>query len=325
MSIKIIHISDLHVSAFDANNTVVAQKIGFIRTQYPDHHYLITGDLIDNEGVLLPGTAVPVNKDDPRLWDSVFATPPPPFGSLLPHLEIAREGMRKAFALISQLPLQRVYICPGNHDFGLWGNLYAEEFSEAFNEILWKPINGNKGVIQLGVLDAPFVLPHLSSRTPIMFTIQEAGTAVQLIVLNTNPEPGSGTFGVMASGFVGGGQLNKFQTFVSAELMSPFDPAPLRKQLGIVRLVAFHHHPWFHASLHRINDADALLGLLRRTTDLVLFGHKHVQKRYEATTFEASQIQYGGLASGWIRSEATAAEITIDTANSVTIAYVPIA
>lgn len=324
MVVKLLHISDLHVSAFDANNGAVAQKIAYIKAHYPNHHYVITGDLIDNEGILLPGTAVPVNKDDPHLWPSVLASPPPPFGPLLPHLQIARQGMQKAFALIAQLPLERTYICAGNHDYGLWGNVYADEFCEAFNEILWQPINGTKTVTQLGVLDTPFRLPHLNARTPVMFTIQDGATAVQLVFLDTNPETGSGTLGLMASGMVGGGQLNKYRSFVTAELLSPFDPAPLRRQLGIVRLVAFHHHPWFHTPLHRINDADALLGVLRRTADLVLFGHKHVQKRYEPTSSEASQITYGGLASGWIRSETTAAEITVDTANSVSIAYVPI-
>lgn len=41
-------------------------------------------------------------------------------------------------------------------------------------------------------------------------------------------------------------------------------------------------------------------------------------------SFEAAQITCGGIASGWIRSETTAAEITIDTANNVQINYVPI-
>jgi hypothetical protein len=71
-------------------------------------------------------------------------------------------------------------------------------------------------------------------------------------------------------------------------------------------------------------DADALLAKVRRSTDLIMFGHRHLQTRYPPNSFEATNITYGGLASGWIRSETTAAEITVNAANNVQINYVPI-
>jgi 3',5'-cyclic AMP phosphodiesterase CpdA len=321
-TVKILHLSDLHISADPAHNAVVAQKIEFVRQHYADHHIVITGDIIDNEGHLLPGTAVPVNKDDPMLWQGALASPPPPLGAIEPHLEVTRRGLRAAHELLSRLPRERTYVCGGNHDFGLWGNFYENAFVDAFNDLIWQPINGGKPVLQLGIIDNALHLPHAGARVPVAFTMLGAGFSVQLILLNTNADPTHpGTLGRMASGFAGGEQLTKLETAFAAEMLMP----NVRQVLGVVRIYAFHHHPFFHDIFHKIDDADALVRPLRSTADLVIFGHRHVQKRYAPESPEGNAFRFGALASGWIRGEATAAEITIDGVNAVNIAYVPLA
>jgi 3',5'-cyclic AMP phosphodiesterase CpdA len=322
MAIKILHLSDLHISADQARNAAVAQKIDFVAQHYADHHIVITGDIVDNEGNVLPGTNVPVNKDDPMLWQTAFASPPPPLGAIGPHLEVTRRGLENAHVLLSRLPLERTYVCGGNHDFGLWGNFYENAFVDAFNETIWQPINGGKPVVQLGVIDNALRLPHAGSRVPVMFALFGAGFSVQLVLLNTNVDPTNpGTLGMMASGFAGGEQLSKLETAFTAEMLMP----NVRHTLGIVRIYAFHHHPFFHDTFHKINDAEAMMRPLRSTADLVIFGHRHVQKRYAPDSPEANSFQFGALASGWIRGEATAAQITVNGVNSVNIAYVPLA
>jgi 3',5'-cyclic AMP phosphodiesterase CpdA len=256
----------------------------------------------------------------------MFLAPPPPIGPLAPHLDVAKQAMRRAAALLSQFPRERTYIVAGNHDLGLWGNLYFPEYEAAFDELLWRPINGGKVVLQLNhQFGNPLVLPKVADRIPVVFTIAEPGIAVQLVMLHSTPQQDVFPPPIWASGKLGGEQLNRYRAFVTPDLL--FGPAAsgTRQAIGTVRVVAFHHHPWEHAGVKKLEDADELLTMLRTTADLVLFGHKHVQKYFGPATPQALGIRHGALASGWIRSEATAAEIVINSATDVRVGYVPIA
>src|SRR5215468_2125226 len=132
---KLLHLSDLHFTADDQVNGPLNERIAFIRSTYLDHFFVITGDIIDNEGDIVPGTPIPV-PDVSSIIPTALRSPPPPFGPLQPHLDRARGALSKAFAALATLPVGRVFLCAGNHDFGLWGNIYQEEYIGAFDSLL---------------------------------------------------------------------------------------------------------------------------------------------------------------------------------------------
>ena len=135
---KFLHLSDFHITADDAVNEPIRQRLNFIRNQYADHYFIISGDIIDNEGVVWPGTPLPVPGGDvSAILPTALIAPLPPLGSIMPHLETARIALHKAHALLSILPQGRMIFCAGNHDYGLWGNIYDDAFVKAFDEIIF--------------------------------------------------------------------------------------------------------------------------------------------------------------------------------------------
>ena len=57
-AIKFLHLSDLHICANASANTGIEARMKYIENHYPEHYIIITGDIIDNEGVVKPGTPV---------------------------------------------------------------------------------------------------------------------------------------------------------------------------------------------------------------------------------------------------------------------------
>lgn len=322
---KFLHLSDLHITAEDAANEPMRQRLAFCGENYRDHFFIITGDIVDNEGAVPPGTPVPHDGGNPlSVAPTAFLHPPPPLGSIQPHLDRTIASLQKAAGLFSLLPSGRVFLVPGNHDYGLWGNLYGEEYIAAFDDHLFNRINRNTDgsfTVATTVLSPDLSLRPMSARFPISYVITRLGQPlVALLGLNTIAEPTLDPT-ILATGSVGGNQLTCIEHyFVGANFMPNLGQA-----LGICQICFFHHHPWVHSDpLMKLRDADQLLPQLRNKTDLILFGHRHKERRYESASVPFGGLRFGAIAAGSSRAENHAWEIDIVSVNDWRFRTVPI-
>lgn len=97
---KFIHISDLHFHRDPNDNTEAMTTLQNIKTRYPQHNLIVTGDITDDG-----------------------------------H----EEQYNQALSALDPFQNQ-IFICPGNHDFGAAGNFYSQERAERFDEMLAKPL-----------------------------------------------------------------------------------------------------------------------------------------------------------------------------------------
>jgi len=208
---KFIHLSDLHFHRHPADNQEATDMLAYVQEHYPGARLIITGDIVDDG-----------------------------------HLQ-QYENAYKALAPF----LGKVYICPGNHDFGAAGNFFSEERARRFDEYLATPLQ------QGGTF--------MGDQTPVINIVREGDTQVMLIALDTNLET-SHPFD-FACGEVGEAQLGALKTILST---SPPD---------LPKIVFFHHHPFIHNNpFMELQDARALMRALYNRVDVVCFGHKHVSK-----------------------------------------------
>lgn len=309
---KLLHLSDFHVTADDSVNEPIRQRLNFIARTYPDHYFIISGDIIDNEGDLVPGTPLPLPGGDLRpIVPTLLRSPPPPFGSIAPHLNRARLALQKAHTLLSVLPAGRSIFCAGNHDYGLWGNIYDDGFVNAFDEIIFTKLVPS---VPFVVLTPPLSLPRrFSAQYPIMYTIVEGGVTTVLTVLNScGSFP---NFPMLATGFIGGEQMDLARNPLLAMVPNPF---------GFNQICVLHHHPFITDSVMELIAADrsTLLSRLSGNTDLLLFGHKHIEKRFDPAP--GCNLRFGAIAAGSSRVESHAWQIKIDSHDAWTMAKVPI-
>jgi predicted MPP superfamily phosphohydrolase len=131
---KIIHISDLHFHRNKKDNKKVSKTLDFIKQNYSSHYLIVTGDIVDDG-----------------------------------H----ETQYKRAFEALGPFT-GRIFICPGNHDFGALGNLFSRERAERFDEKLSIPLQ------QGGTFTG--------DNTPVVNTIVESNASVMLIALDTNLE-----------------------------------------------------------------------------------------------------------------------------------------
>jgi hypothetical protein len=319
---RLLHLSDLHIAANDNLNEPLKKRFEFIKQHYPDHNVIITGDIIDNEGAVRPGVKVPVDLDW-NLAQTALIYPPPPIGNVQPHITYTRRALQNAYNIISSFPADRIYICPGNHDYGLWGNIYDKLFADAFENILWKPINQRHWPISFGPSIQP-VVTSLLPKQPLQYLLSSSGISIRLIALNTCPDASSVVSPMnLATGIVGGGQLNALQQgFLPQTLFPGIGPTLFP---NLVTILFLHHHPWAHTDWTlKLQDSNNLMSIIRNNVDLILFGHKHIERRYPPNEQKTIGIKYGGLAAGSSRFETQAWEITINPSTSVSLSKVRI-
>jgi 3',5'-cyclic AMP phosphodiesterase CpdA len=211
---KFIHLSDLHIHTNQIDNTDVSATLKFISENYQNHHLIITGDITDD-------------------------------GSI--------EQYANAYMLLKPFK-DRIFICPGNHDFGAAGNFYSYERAVRFDEILSKQLN------QGGTFTG--------DSTPVVNVLREGDTEIMLIALDSNLET-SHPFD-FACGEIGEFQLSALNSIL----------ATTPKQ--IVKILFFHHHPFMvNDPFMELKDADRLARAVYGRVDIVLFGHKHEMKQWE--------------------------------------------
>jgi len=211
---KFIHISDLHFHMSQADNREANKLFDIIKDRYPKHKLIVTGDITDD--------------GHPRQYENAW-------NALQPFLG-------------------RLFIAPGNHDFGAAGNFYGGERARRFDEMLSIPLQ------QGGTFTG--------DNTPVVNIIREGNSAVILIALDTNLE--TYTPFDFACGEVGECQLSALDKILG-------DPA----NAGMDRLLFFHHHPFMHNNpFMELTDARQLMRTAYGRIDVLLFGHKHVSDQW---------------------------------------------
>lgn len=249
---KFLHISDLHFHKFSSDNLEMERRLKYIQKNYPTHHLIVTGDIVD----------------DGHAEQYVNA-----FKALKPFLG-------------------KIYICPGNHDFGAAGNFFSAERAARFDAMLAIPLQ------QGGTFRG--------DMTPVVNIVKDEQDTVMLIALDTNLET-EHPFD-FACGEVGESQLAYLKTILAS-------PAAA----GMVKIVFFHHHPFMHRNpFMELRDGRQLMRALYARVDLVLFGHKHVAEKWE----NMNGIQYV-LAANNAYSNDFAREIVL-TGGELTVSFVPI-
>jgi 3',5'-cyclic AMP phosphodiesterase CpdA len=212
---KFIHLSDLHIHTHDSDNTAVRAMFDFIEEKYPEHRLIITGDIADDGAV--------------RQFENAHA-------------------FLKPFK-------DRVFICPGNHDFGAAGYFYSHERALCFDEILAKPLN------QGGTFKG--------DTTPVVNMLKDGDTQIMLIALDSNLET-EHPFD-FACGEIGEPQLNALNTILKTTTSEE-----------VVKILYFHHHPFMvNNPFMEMKDAASLARTIYGRVDLVLFGHKHEMRQWE--------------------------------------------
>jgi predicted phosphodiesterase len=134
---KFLHLSDLHFHRDQNDNQGAIQSLRTIGRHYPGHTLIITGDLTDDGHGL--------------------------------HYENAFDRLEPFTG--------RIFIAPGNHDFGAAGHFYSRERALRFDEMLSKPLKQ----------DGTFT----GEGAPVVNIVGDAGNRVTLIALDTNLETDS--------------------------------------------------------------------------------------------------------------------------------------
>jgi len=248
---KFIHVSDLHYHRDHRDNADANDLLKSLHAKYPGHRLIVTGDITD---------------DGHRIqYENAFEALEPFKG--------------------------RVFIVPGNHDFGAVGNFYSRERAVLFDEMLMNPL-GQGGTFT-------------GDNTPVVSVLTDEQSSVMLVALDTNLET-IDPFD-FACGQVGCGQLSVLDTILR-------DPGSASK----AKFVFFHHHPFMHGNpFLELRDGRELMRTLFMRADVVLFGHKHVAGKWEnlnGIRFVLASDNSPG--KDWVR------EITVEK-ESITVQEIP--
>jgi len=249
---KIIHLSDLHFHRNNNDNKKAIKTLKTVKTKYPEHYVVVTGDIVDD------GHA---------------------------------KQYENAFKELKQF-VGRIFIAPGNHDFGAAGNFYSSEFGKRFDESLSIPL-GQGG-------------SFLAENRPVVNVVTDGNDRVMFIALDTNLETVH-PFD-FACGEVGDFQLNALELILTNTTLP-----------GITKVLFFHHHPFMkNDPFMEMKDASKLARLVYGKVDVILFGHKHVMGKWE----NRWGVKYI-LASDNSPGRSKAGEITIEN-GMVTTDYIDI-
>ncbi len=212
---QFIHVSDLHFHRSKDDNQEAVKLLAFIAKQYPAHFLIVTGDITDD--------------GDPQQYDRAF------------DALCAFQG--------------RIFICPGNHDFGAAGIMYERARARRFDEKLAGPL-GQNGTFA-------------GSTQPVVNLVKEGGDQVLLIALDTNLE--TDTPFDFACGEIGKSQLRALDVILG----NPGNAA-------MTKFLLFHHHPFMRNDpFMELKDAGRLWPVVYRRLDVMLFGHRHVSRMWK--------------------------------------------
>jgi 3',5'-cyclic AMP phosphodiesterase CpdA len=287
--IKFIHLSDLHISAppianplaqygvggpslptvnsAGITNAMVDARLTYIDRHYPDHFLIVTGDITDNG---------------------------------LPEEYKEAERILRRFR-------GKIFVCPGNHDFGILGNFLTTNQALMFDTFASSlMVNSTSSAGEFLGSSTSYANKYSS-----VAKISKPGftRVISVIGLDSN-RPAAQEFA--ARGRIGDRQLDdlkKLLYMVQGE------------RSRLVQIVCLHHHPvpLQHSNIEvalQLVDAEKFRNVVRGKVDLVLFGHKHFQTL-------GRQDGYQWLSSGASPKEARAREIIVGP-HGITCRSVPI-
>lgn len=212
---KFLHISDLHFHRNQNDNRQANKLIKFVEEKYPAHNLIVTGDITDD------GHA--------KQYANAYA------------------ALRKFQG--------RVFVAPGNHDFGAVGSFFSEERAKRFDLLLSEPLD------QGGIFFGP--------NPPIVNVLEGDGSKVMLIALDTNLETDHPWD--FACGRIGESQLATLDTVLCTETART-----------AIKILFFHHHPFMHNNpFMELQDAPQLWRTIFGRVHVVAFGHKHVYDTWQ--------------------------------------------
>jgi len=213
--IRILHLSDLHFHRRDGDNIAITTTLDRIATSYAEHHILITGDITDD--------------GHERQYQNAQA---------------ALERFRG-----------RLWMVPGNHDYGLFGSFYDETCAGLFDRYLAVPFQR-----------ATFA----EGCVPTVNILETSSEKVILVGLNSNLQT------IDPFDFACG-EVGEAQRAMLAQILS--DPASHE----CVKIVYLHHHPFYHHPFLRLLDGDEFMQIVLGRADVLAFGHKHVAALWQGT------------------------------------------
>jgi 3',5'-cyclic AMP phosphodiesterase CpdA len=234
--IKLLHISDLHIhgEVNDKRNIEVKKVLDCISTRYIQHIILLTGDITD-------------------------------------------DGSERQYELAYSLLLPfkyRLFVCPGNHDYGAAGNFYSKERADRFDDLCVTFKQGGT---------------FINDETPVVNVIKNNGLQAMLIALNSNIESES-PFDFAC------GQIGKTQ-------LTALDAILHTTATDMIKILMFHHHPFIRNDpFMEMKDSKDLARVIYSRVNVVLFGHRHIMGSYnnrwnipfmlasDKTTFFAREI-----------------------------------
>ena len=214
---KILHLSDLHFHTNTKDNKKILKTLDKVKEKYPNHFIVVTGDIVDDG-----------------------------------H----EKQFKNAYNALKDLK-GRIFIVPGNHDFGAAGNFYSRERAARFDEMLAKPLD------QGGTFSF--------DNRPVVNVVTEGNDRVVFIGLDSNLETES-PFDFAC------GEIGKLQRNALAELLSDSSTTNMKK------ILFFHHHPFIRNDpFMEMKDSAKLARTIYGRVDAVLFGHKHEMALFEKT------------------------------------------
>jgi 3',5'-cyclic AMP phosphodiesterase CpdA len=150
----------------------------------------------------------------------------------------------------------RIFICPGNHDYGAQGTVYNPECASRFDDFF------SSRFAQGGTF--------AGKAKPVVNLVRDGETKIVFIALDSNLET-LDPFD-FACGEIGRYQLKELDRILSAPEYS-----------GAAKVLFFHHHLFIHNNpFMELVDAKALAKVAYRRVDLVLFGHKHEMREWKS-------------------------------------------
>ena len=230
--VKFIQLSDLHIHGSEKEDNVNCRKImDFIVNKYSNDKQnekpiiLLTGDITDDGKENQYKIAVDILKP---LVDNEF----------------------------------KVLATPGNHDYGLAGNIYTEKSQQLFQDYILGELIDIPKAKQQGI-KMEDIYPMVTIEGDVLFI------GLDSVVGNEDE------FLHFASGEVGKPQRKELVNILKTNANS-----------GKKVVVYFHHHPFYRNLFKKIvlemDDAKKVLRILAGLVDFVCFGHKHVSDIWTA-------------------------------------------
>jgi len=214
---RIFHVSDLHFHRDAEKNRAAVQALQAVRELMtePGDYLIVTGDITDDGHP---------------------------------------EQYHNACAELKKIGRGRVFICPGNHDFGAAGNFFDPDRARRFDSILCEEL-GQGGTFA-------------GSGRPVVNLVHDRDTSAMFIALDSNLETVH-PFD-LACGEIGDVQLGALDALLA-------DGATC----DAFKVVVLHHHPLIVNDPKLVLvDARKFLRVMHGRANVLAFGHKHESREW---------------------------------------------